>query len=138
MEPEEKLPKELLEKSKISGKEYGWRKIDFPLVIEAAVENKLAIIGGQVQFIFNDGTCELYWEKYDTKGKSTLENWKQYVKRTAQECAEQFNKISDEDRLIKEGINNFDFLKEKSNNEKINLKEHLWFIIYFEEEYNIK
>ncbi len=134
MEPEEILPNKLLEKSKLSGKEYGWKKEDFLSVINSAVQNNLAIIGGQVQFIFDDGVCELYWEKYDSKSKSSLENWNQYVKRSAKECTEQFNKISNEDRLIKEGIDNFDFIKKKSNDKNINLKDHLWFILYFEKE----
>ena len=134
MEPEEKLPKDLLVKSKLSGKEFAWKKNDFPMVIDAAVKNNLASIGGQVQFIFDDGTCELYWIKYDTNTKSPSENWNQYVERTARECIEQFNKISDEDILVKEGIDSFNFLKEKANYKNVNLKEHLWFILYLEEE----
>ncbi len=134
METEEKLPKDLLKKSLRKGNEFGWKINDVPSVLNAAVENNLAVIGGQVQFVLEDGTCELYWENYDSKDRIASELWSQYVFRTAKECLEQFNKIADEDRLIQEGINSFNFLKEKVANQNINLKDHLWFILYFDEE----
>lgn len=62
-EIEEKfLPNEILQKAIVSGNEYGWKRTDFKNVLEKAVENGLGIIGGQVQFKFPDGTCELYWQ----------------------------------------------------------------------------
>ena len=54
METVEKLPKEIIEKSFRSGNEFGWKINDVPLVINAAVENNLAVIGGQVQFVLED------------------------------------------------------------------------------------
>jgi hypothetical protein len=86
-ETEEKyLPKEILEKAIVSGKEYGWNRTDFKEVIDKAVEVGLGIIGGQVQFKLQDGTCELYWHKYDTTDRKLNENWKDYCQRTKEEC----------------------------------------------------
>ena len=53
---EKKLPKHILEKSIKSGNEYGWKEADVIDAINSAVENGLAIIGGQIQFVFEDGT----------------------------------------------------------------------------------
>ncbi|WP_281541579.1 hypothetical protein [Maribacter aestuarii] len=75
-ETEEKyLPTKILQKAILSGEEYGWKRTDFREVIDKAVEVGLGIIGGQVQYKFADGTCELYWHKYDTTGRKSRESW---------------------------------------------------------------
>lgn len=93
-ETEEKhLPIEILQKVIVSGKEYAWKRTDFKEVLSKAVEVGLGIIGGQVQFKLEDGTCELYWYKYDTTERKPGENWKVYCQRTKEECLNQFEKI---------------------------------------------
>jgi len=124
------LPPEILNKSTISGKEYGWDRQDFQNVIEAATEIGLGIIGGQVQFKLPDGTCELYWRKYDTAERVKDEKWTEYRERTKQECLSLFNQLPINKELVNEGIENFDFLKDKFS-EGINLEKYLIFIIYF-------
>ena len=131
MQIEEKyLPIEILQKAVLSGKEYGWKRIDFKETVNKAVEIGLCIIGGQVQFKFPEGTCELYWHKYDTTERKTSECWEEYCQRTKIECLNQFEKIPTEEELIKEGIESFDFLKSKSKL-NIQLKDHLIYILYF-------
>ncbi len=130
-ETEEKyLPTEILQKAIVSGQEYGWKRTYFKEVVDKAVEVGLAIIGGQVQFKLPDGTCELYWHKYDTSERKSGENWKDYCQRSKEECLSQFEKLPTESELIKDGIESFDFLKEKSKTE-ISLEDYLIFILYF-------
>ncbi|HET8860978.1 hypothetical protein [Marivirga sp.] len=127
---EKYLPTEILQKAIVSGNEYGWKRTDFKEVVDKAVEVGLGIIGGQVQFKLQDGTCELYWHKYDTTDRKLDENWKDYCQRTKEECLSQFEKIPTDKKLIREGIENFDFLKEKSKT-NIELSDFLIFILYF-------
>ena len=130
-ETEEKyLPTEILQKAIVSGKEYGWKRTDFEDVVDKAVEVGLGIIGGQVQFKFPDGTCELYWHKYDTTEKKVGESWNDYCQRTKEECLSQFERLPTDSELIKDGIENFKFLKEKSKTD-ILLDNYLIFILYF-------
>jgi hypothetical protein len=130
-EIEEKyLPNEILQKAIVSGNEYGWKRTDFKNVLEKAVENGLGIIGGQVQFKFPDGTCELYWHKYDSTEKQSGENWTEYCERTKNECLNQFDNLPSDSELVKDGIENFGFLKEKKDL-NLNLTEYLIFILYF-------
>lgn len=127
---EKHLPTEILQKAIVSGKEYGWKRTDFKEVIDKAVEVGLGIIGGQVQFKLPNGTCELYWHKYESKERKSNENWKDYCLRTKEECLSQFNNIPTNTVLINEGIENFEFLKEKSKSD-IELEDYLIFILYF-------
>ena len=131
MELEEKyLPTEILQKAIVSGKEYGWKRTDFKEVIEKAVEVGLGIIGGQIQFKLSDGTCELYWHKYDTTDRKSGESWESYCLRTKKECNEQFDSLPTDKELVQEGIENFDFLKKK-HKENIRFEDKLLFILYF-------
>lgn len=130
-ETEEKyLPTEILQKAIVSRKEYGWKRTDFRKVINKAVEVGLGIIGGQVQFKLPEGTCELYWHKYDTIERKQGESWIDYCKRTKEECLNQFEKLPTDSELIKEGIESFDFLKQKSKT-NTNIGDFLIFILYF-------
>tara|TARA_R110000868_G_scaffold37111_1_gene131289 strand:+ start:31976 stop:32431 length:456 start_codon:yes stop_codon:yes gene_type:complete len=127
---EEYLPSEILQKAIVSGKEYGWKRTDFKEVVNKAVEVGLGVIGGQVQFKFPEGTCELYWHKYDTTERKSGQSWKDYCQRTREECFRQFEKLPTDIELIREGIQSFDFLKEKSKSDT-ELSDFLIFILYF-------
>jgi hypothetical protein len=130
-EIEEKyLPNELLQKAIVSGKEFGWKRDDFKDVLKKATESGLAILGGQVQFKLPDGTCELYWQKYDTTERKSGENWTEYCERTKIECLNKFEKLPDNSDLIINGIESFEFLKQKSEL-NIELSDYLIFILYF-------
>lgn len=131
--PERKyLPPEILERAVLSGNEYGWKRADFTEVVDTAVQNGLAVIGGQVQFRLSDGTCELYWHKYDPHPRNEREGWDEYCQRTKTECLAQFAIIPNDKELIGEGIRTFSFLSKKAN-EGIRLEEFLIFIIYFDD-----
>lgn len=131
METEEQfLPKQILARAIRSGNEFGWRQQDIIEVVMAAKSVGLGIIGGQVQFVLPDGTCELYWFKYDTEERQSGETWPQYCDRTAKECIAKFQKLVDTTDFTKEGIQNFDFLKIKAA-EGVDLSQYLAFILYF-------
>src|SRR3954466_3727204 len=129
---ENKLPVELLEKSIRSGSEYGWRQKDFPEVVEAARKLQLAIEGGLVQYVFEEGTCELHWLHYFTKEFKKGENWVSYCNRTAKECLDKFNQIIRERNIEKEAIDNFELVKNELANGTV-LEDHKVFILSFEE-----
>lgn len=128
---ETKLPKYILEKAIKSNNEFGWRENDVVEVINTAVENGLAILGGQVQFVFEDGTCELYWLNYNSNDKLNNENWSEYSRRTANECIQKLGKIASRN-IESEAIEFFDFLKNKKNNGK-EIYQNMIFILYFAE-----
>ena len=106
---EKYLPTEILQKAIVSGQEYGWKRTDFREVVDKAVEVGLAIIGGQVQFRLPDGTCELYWHKYDTTERKPGEKWENYCQRSKNECLSQFEKLPTNSELIREGIESSTF-----------------------------
>ena len=112
---EQRLPKSILDKAIKSINEFGWRQEDFLEVIEAAKQTHLAIIGGQVQYVLPDGTCELYWLSYDPTDRQLNETWLTYCDRTANECLEKFNKLIATTDIEKEALT-FPFLSDKKKN----------------------
>lgn len=129
--PEHSLPVPLLEKSIQSGSEYGWKQADFLDVIEAARAANLAIEGGLVQYVFEEGTCELYWLHYFTGEWKKGESWTNYCNRTAKEASDMFRKIIAERDIEKEALNSFTLVKEQQA-QGTRLDDHKLFIIAFE------
>ncbi|OGC21053.1 hypothetical protein A3J90_00645 [candidate division WOR-1 bacterium RIFOXYC2_FULL_37_10] len=129
---EDKLPKELLEKTSKDGNELAWKLNDVEEVVVTAEKLGLANLGGQAQFIFPEGIYELYWIEIDTSGKNQDEDWLQYVNRSNHEFL----------RLFKEKVLKTDFLKEAKNwpalkakiDQSINILDYLYFVIYFVDE----
>ena len=128
---EHRLPVALLEKSIQSGSEYGWRQEDFLEVVEAARNLKIAIEGGQVQYLFEEGVCELTWLHYYTQELKAGENWVNYCNRTAKECSDKFNQII-KGNIEKDALNNFSLMKVMLDNGAV-LEDHKLFIISFED-----
>ena len=125
------LPEEIKSKARISkGGEFAWRKTDFEAVISSAKENNLASIGGQAQFIFPDGTCELYWVNFDSTDQKAGESWESYVNRSANEVLFVFRKVVEETDFRKEALE-FNFIKNKIETEQIDPLDYLWFVGYF-------
>ena len=90
------LSKDILKISKKRGKENGWRLKDVPKVLEDAKNNNLANIGGQLQYTMPGGICELYWISIESSERKKNESWDDRVKRSYEECMEQYNsKIKD-------------------------------------------
>lgn len=135
-ESEEKLPREILSRVVKSGKEYGWRKDDAIQAIEAAMCVGLATLGGEIQFVLPEGTCELYGQGSESGKQKQGEVWADYVIRSGRECIAIVRKIVSEVDLIREGTEHFNILHEKAA-QGMNLEDYLVFILYFvdQEEY---
>lgn len=129
---EHRLPVDLLEKSIQSGSEYGWRQADFLDVIEAARKLQLGIEGGLVQYVFEEGTCELYWLHYFTEDIKIGENWVNYCNRTAKEASEMFQQIVSKRNIEKEALDHFPLVKQQQEHGVV-LENHKLFIISFED-----
>jgi hypothetical protein len=129
---EHRLPVHLLEKSIQSGSEYGWRQNDFLEVVEAARKLQIAIEGGLVQYVFEEGTCELFWLHYYTEDIKVGENWMNFCNRTAKECSKKFNEIIRDKNIEKEALHNFDLVKKMAET-GVTLDNHKLFIISFED-----
>ncbi len=129
---EQRLPKSILDKAIKSTNEFGWAQEDFPEVIEAARKIKLAVIGGQVQYVLPDGICELYWLSYDPAERQINETWLTYCDRTANECLEKFNKLIATTNIEEEAVTNFPFLADKKKS-GIDIDKFLAFILYFDD-----
>ncbi|MBL0049273.1 MAG: hypothetical protein IPP32_14400 [Bacteroidetes bacterium] len=125
------LPTEILELNVKSDNEFGCRQSDFIQTVEKARANGLAIIGGQVQYVFTDGTCELYWLTYDSEAQKANEDRRGYCERTAKETIEKFNLLIKTKDFESEALENFEFIRDKKQN-GLNLNDHLTFVIYFE------
>ncbi len=129
---ENRLPKYIIDKSIKSGNEYGWKQTDFLDVVEAARQIPMAVIGGQIQYVFPDGICELYWLNYDSKERQPNEDWLNFCSRTAKECTDKFNILVSTTDIEKEALRNFDFLQNKKNI-GFNIEEYIVFILYFDD-----
>jgi hypothetical protein len=127
-----KLPLDVLVRAVKRGNEYGWRRADIADAVSAAPSVGLALLGGQVQFVFPDGTCELYWKSYDPTSRRSGETWADYSRRSAEETLSALKRVMSED-LVQEGVDNSGFLREKQS-QGIDLEKHLAFIAYFETE----
>jgi hypothetical protein len=130
-EPELRLPKHLIEKAIKSGNECGWKKTDILDVVEAARQIPMAIIGGQVQYVWPDATCELYWLSYDSDERKDKEDWIAFCNRTALECSDKFKRLITTD-IEKEAIT-FEYIKSKFD-KGVQLEDHQVFILYFNDE----
>jgi hypothetical protein len=126
---EHRLSVQIREKAIESGNEFGWKQQDFKEVIEIARQVPMAIIGGQVQYVFNDGTCELYWLSYDPDERQENEDWLTFCNRTAIQANEKFDKLIIETYFEKEALT-FDFIKSKKKI-GVDIEKHRIFIIHF-------
>jgi hypothetical protein len=129
---EKRLPETVLKKAIKSGNEFGWRQTDFVEIIETARKLRLGIVGGQVQYVLPDGTCELYWLTYDPDERQEGENWIQYCNRTADETINKFTNLVTKTKFEKEALTSFDFLRDKKS-KGINIEDYRVFIIYFDD-----
>ncbi len=127
-----RLPETILKKAIKSGKEFGWRQTDFLDTIEKARKLKLGIVGGQVQYVLPDGTCELYWLAYDPTQRQSGEDWIEYCNRTADEAINKFRDLVTRTDFEKEALTSFDFLRDKKS-KGIDIEDYKTFIVYFDD-----
>ena len=128
-----KLSQSIREKMIRRANEYGWKQEDFIDAINEAQKVNLATIGGQVQYIFPNATCELYWLSYDSDEKKENESWDVYCSRSAEECISKFKSLIENVDINKEAIQTFSFIKEKYK-QNIDIEQYKVFILYFNDE----
>ena len=128
---EKRLPETILKKAIKSGNEFGWRQTDFIETIETARNLKLGIVGGQVQYVLPDGTCELYWLAYDPTERQLGEDWIKYCNRTADETIKKFQDLITKTDFDKEA-SSFDFLRDKKS-KGVDIDDYKIFIVYFDD-----
>jgi hypothetical protein len=99
------LPKQILDRASLRGKEYAWRIADIPAVIEAARKAGFVNIGGQLQFRIPDGgTCECCWVNVDTyKAVSKVLPWNERVNKTADAALAEFTRLASQYDFLEEG-----------------------------------
>ena len=134
-DPELYLPKEILQRSRLSGKEHAWRIGDIPAVIEAARAAGLVNVGGQLQFLIPDelgkGTCECYWVEVDTYKKvSKSLPWRERVAETAKVALADFATIQTKYDFLKEGRDFAGRVLQKRGNPSADIEEMMWFVWY--------
>lgn len=127
---EQRLPAATLQKAIRSGNEFGWREADIPETIEIARKLKLAIVGGQVQYVLPEGTCELYWLSYDATERRPGENWLSFCDRSAREVLDKFSDLVIKTDFDKEAIASFELLREKAS-QGVAISDFRLFILYF-------
>lgn len=134
MYPEELLPESALATAIRSGNEIGWHPTDLLTGLSAAEAAWFAIVGGQVQFIVPDGTCELYWRAFDASGpQRASETWSDYVRRSHAEVGEALERLPDMTALVADGVRNFGVLEQHAA-AGVDLAKFACFICYFEVE----
>ena len=129
---EYRLPISIMKKSIESSNEFGWRQQNFKEVIEAARQIPMAVLGGQVQYVFEDGTCELWWQSYNPQQQLQNEDWLTYCNRSASQAVAIFDKIIKEDSIEKDALSSFEFIKHKQE-QGVDIEKHKIFLICFDD-----
>jgi len=128
-----RIPDDVLSKATLRGKEYAWPISAVEEAIEAARENGMANIGGEVQFRLPDKIYELYWIGFDSDPQHEGETWNAYVVRSAEEVLNRFRQLRSQTDFIKEGTEYYKPL-EQMHKEGVSLDQYLCFVLDFEED----
>src|SRR5262249_41107323 len=123
------LPRGILAKASLRGKEYPWQFGDVEEVVGAARVSNLATLGGQAQFRVPEGTCELYWIQVDCP-QNLGENWVTYTERSAHEVIARVRQIVANTDFHAEALQ-WPVLRERLE-QGLPVFEHLCFVLYFE------
>jgi hypothetical protein len=102
---ERHLPADVLARASLRGNEYAWSINDIPLVIDAARQENLVSIGGQLQFRLPDGgVCECYWVEIDTyRAVPKSLPWTDRVERSAAVAMKDFDDLRSRVDFMVEG-----------------------------------
>ena len=125
------LPAELAAGASVRGEEYGWHIAQFPAALATAERLGLACLGGQFQFRFDDATYEMYWLNADSTERVAGEAWADYVHRSCNEVANEFNRLVgtvDFSAIIRELPSD---LRDKVIAPELELPRVLVFVAYF-------
>lgn len=103
-DPEMLLPGTLRSAACRSDNEWGWKPEAIPLVIDEAEKLGLLNVGGQLQFLMPEGTCECYWVEVDAlMGEPDGLPWAERVALAAAAARQKMADISRRYDFIEEG-----------------------------------
>ncbi len=87
-----------------SGNEWGWQPEKIPLVIDEAEKLGLLNVGGQLQFLMPEGTCECYWVEVDAlMGEPEGLTWAERVSLSATAARQKMAEIKRRYDFVEEG-----------------------------------
>ncbi len=116
-----------------TGAEWVWKPSELPAVFQKAKELKIASIGGNAQFIFPEGVCDLYWISIDFKDKADDETWEEYVVRSNDESfALLTSQVETTD--FRRAAAEWAFVRERTLDKGIDPLDYLYYVIYFNSE----
>lgn len=132
-DPEMLLPEALRSAACRSGNEWGWQPETIPLVIDEAKKLGLLNIGGQLQFLMPEGTCECYWVEVNALvGEPDGLTWAERVARSATAARCQMVDIGLRYDFIEEGRKAFASTFAAHEATGGNVRDHMWFIWYLQ------
>jgi hypothetical protein len=127
-----RFPENIYKKIIKHNNEYGCRQDDFIEILNFAKNVPMACIGGQVQYIFENATCELYWINYVSNKREENEKWVDYCNRSNNECIKIFEDIIKTINFNEEAANFNPYLKEKIE-KGYDIEKNKIFILYFDD-----
>jgi hypothetical protein len=125
------LPKRVREKALVTtGGEHARRMGDVVEAIEAGRAAGLACLGGQVQWKYQEVTCEAYWLDFDPDERGESESWPEYVERSSDEAIGKFRKLCEATDFRQRALE-WEAIRAWVHQHGSDPDEYLWFPVYF-------
>lgn len=129
------LPDPVVSAACRSDNEWGWQPETIPLVIDEAEKLSLLNVGGQLQFLMPEATCECYWVEVNAlDGEPDGLTWAERVARSATAARQQMVDISRRYNFIEEGRKAFPDTFAAFEATGGNVRDCMCFIWYLEAE----
>lgn len=126
-------PRSVIANADLRGNEYAWKPLDFPNALAEAARVGYRCVGGQFQFRFPDGTCEMYWLDSSAPDREPGEAWSTYVERCEVAVRTGFSALMASTDFLREA-ESWSFIRDKMADENADPLQHLVFVAYFENE----
>ena len=131
--PEMLLPHTLRSAACRSDNEWGWPPEAIPLVIDEAEELGLLNVGGQLQFLMPEGTCECYWVDVDaTAGEPGDLSWAERVAFAAAAARQRMADVGRRYDFLQEGRKAFGATFAAYEAAGGNVRDRMCFVWYLE------
>ena len=125
------LPESIRLAARRSGNEWCWRPESIPLVIDEAEKAGLLNIGGQLQFLMPEGTCECYWVEVDALiGEPENLAWAERVAHAATAARQKIAEVGRRYDFIEEGRRGFAAFFDAYEICGGDVRDCMWFIWY--------
>ena len=127
------LPETIRSAAYRSGNEWGWKPEAIPLVIDEAEKAGLLNVGGQLQFLLPEATCECYWVEVDALiGEPENLTWAERVALAATAARQKMADVSRRYDFIEEGRKAFTAPFEAYEAVGGDVRDRICFIWYLE------